>query len=511
MEKSKPVIVFAIISLLLFVSIDYHKLAYAVEFADFSGLNNADAVVSTSFVSGSQTIQAFKVMLAGSPLMVNTYNAESGSIISTGTDLTTECERGATAGSCFGRAMDCSGNTCYILASVTIGTARWRLLNANTNTIIANATGTGAPMNAMDCSSTTCFFAYDNAGAEKFVSINLSTGAEATIIADLGLGGYAGSIKLMTISGVTYYTVTGDIINAWFDIYRTDTLTGCSSAGTQTALDAETDGTYFYVALTGGTIDIRNTSCASVGTIASANLCGGTSIQDIEISGTDLYTYCESNNRIAQTDITNPLSTSLLQIVGCSGATPTLGNYQKPIAYNSVGDSIGCSNFTSDTFRMIFLGAPPSGGGGITEFCQLPENENLLRCVLERNGGALGSNQTSNPIAIETSFCGILIQTGFLDGSNLDHKTNGCGYIMLAITLLIVNSLMVITAIGIAHRFDAIPLFMYLIVTLAIMAGFVLAEWTDVTFFIITVVAIIALASPKIIQTIQGIRGGEVV
>lgn len=447
MKNTIPIIALSAFMILTLLGFDFMtKPAYAVDFVDFSGLNNADATVFTSFTSGGQTINAFKVLLANSPVQVNTYNAGTGALISTGASLTAECERGATAGTCFGRAMDCIGNTCYVLAGVTISaTARWRLLNANTNTIIANGSASNTPLNAMDCTSTTCYFSYDVAGAERFVSINLSNGAEATIISDLGLGTYAGSIKLLTISGITYYTVTGNIINSWFDIYRTDTLTGCSSSGTQTALDAETDGTYFYVALTGGTIEIRNTSCASVGSIASANLCGGTSLQDIEISGTNLYSYCESNNRVAQTDITNPLSASLVQLLSCSGGTPTLGDYQKPIAYSSATDSIGCANFTSDSFRIIFLSGQDfsEDNEGQTGGTCLNVDTNgdgksgtVLDCVGESTSpfdGITGGQNATDITATLTDGIG-LTNCGT---ENPDHETCGSGLFLFLILLLL--------------------------------------------------------------------------
>jgi len=139
-------------------------------------------------------------------------------------------------------------------------------------------------------------------------------------------------------------------------------------------------------------------------------------------------------------------------------------------------------------------------------FCEIPANESLLRCRLEEQGGALGGNFANNPFDISNSSSSILIQVGFLDGSDDNPATNGTGYLLLAIALVIVNTLLWIGTGGAV--FSRSSIFLPALVSLVIVMGFTVGGLVDATALIISILALVALSAPKIVEIISSSRGG---
>jgi hypothetical protein len=150
-----------------------------------------------------------------------------------------------------------------------------------------------------------------------------------------------------------------------------------------------------------------------------------------------------------------------------------------------------------------------------SQFCSIPANQGLLRCRLETTTGnqcishnnpylnQSASNFTNpfNPIA--NTNCLIV---GAANLPNDDIKTNGVGYLFLGITLLLFNILFFIGVIAANNRGVVIgsPIYISALISMSIIAAFTLFQWTDPLILIISVVALIALATPKIIGIIRG-------
>jgi hypothetical protein len=142
-----------------------------------------------------------------------------------------------------------------------------------------------------------------------------------------------------------------------------------------------------------------------------------------------------------------------------------------------------------------------------SDFCEIAGNEFLLRCRAEANGGSLsfGNSTTFNPIGGTNDQL-----VSALGLSNSDIKTNGVGYLLLAVALLLFNSLWIFTVFVMKGRGVVVdnPIYISALISVAIISAFVLMQFTDPLILIVAVVALVALASPKIVSLVSGIRGG---
>jgi hypothetical protein len=147
----------------------------------------------------------------------------------------------------------------------------------------------------------------------------------------------------------------------------------------------------------------------------------------------------------------------------------------------------------------------PSGGGGTIGGidCSLPENENILICRMDSNGAVAGGGAFIVGDAEDgTGVSGILCSLGIADcATNPDIKTNGIGYLLFISGVAVMMGLFFLVSRG---NLLAIPTFIWIISILSLAGAFALAGIIDPVIFIITIVAIIALAVPKIISTIRG-------
>lgn len=131
-----------------------------------------------------------------------------------------------------------------------------------------------------------------------------------------------------------------------------------------------------------------------------------------------------------------------------------------------------------------------------TEFCSLPENFNLLRCVLERGDTTplIGASQLLNESST-TLVCqiGLISCTDFVP-DNPDIKTNGVGYILLFVALGIMIGIFWVASRG---DLGSIPTFLWFIATISIVGLVTALNWIDPTFIIVAIIAVIALATAK--------------
>lgn len=179
------------------------------------------------------------------------------------------------------------------------------------------------------------------------------------------------------------------------------------------------------------------------------------------------------------------------------------GSASQNVVYDTAWDAEGSPNAVNDLTMTVYS---PETAGGSTGFCQNPANSALLRCVLEAQGGALGGNFANNPFDISQSSSNLLIQVGFLDGSDDNPATNGTGYLILAIALIIANVLLFIGTDGRAYQ--SASLFLPALISLVIVAGFTIGGLVDATVLIISIIVVVALSTPKIVSIVGGARGG---
>lgn len=150
--------------------------------------------------------------------------------------------------------------------------------------------------------------------------------------------------------------------------------------------------------------------------------------------------------------------------------------------------------------------SPPitSGGeivGGVN--CSLPENAQKLLCRIGGDGsiGSAGAFVVGDG-SDGTGVSGIACSLGFVDCTvNEDVKTNGIGYLMFIAGVAIMIGLFFIVSRG---NLLAIPTFIWIIGILSLAGAMALFNIIDPVIFIITIVAVIALAVPKILSTIRG-------
>ena len=117
-------------------------------------------------------------------------------------------------------------------------------------------------------------------------------------------------------------------------------------------------------------------------------------------------------------------------------------------------------------------------------------NPETLFCRLQSQGGAF-----SGPTELlSTQFNTIAIQTGIIDGSNPDIKTNGVGYLLLIIAIGIMIGIMWVASRG---QLTEIPTFIWFIGIIALVASFTFMNMVDATILIIAIVVVVAFATAK--------------
>lgn len=151
-----------------------------------------------------------------------------------------------------------------------------------------------------------------------------------------------------------------------------------------------------------------------------------------------------------------------------------------------------------DSNLVVFTVAEPSGG---SEFCEQPENFNLLRCVLERGDTTplMGASEQ-----IDESATNIICQIGLVECTQDEDgnftpiddniQTNGIGYIILVVSLGIMIGIFWVASRG---DLGSIPTFLWFIATLAVVGTITAFDFIDATFLLIAIIAIMALAVAK--------------
>lgn len=164
---------------------------------------------------------------------------------------------------------------------------------------------------------------------------------------------------------------------------------------------------------------------------------------------------------------------------------------------------------------LIYEAIPEGGGGTIggTD-CDLPENQFILICRLGQDGAEVGSAGAFviGNVSQGTGILGIGCTMGLVDCiADPDPQTNGLGLLIFIASIFVIVG-MFYASLGGQNTwalFHGSPIILVLII-IALSAFFTITEIIDPIFLILSIVAIIALAAPKIIGLIQnrGFGGG---
>lgn len=242
-------------------------------------------------------------------------------------------------------------------------------------------------------------------------------------------------------------------------------------------------------------------SCTIVDTITSATMLTGNYIKELSVNthNNEWYVYSKSASATAQASIMS-LSTlnSLTTTLGMAGASMirhsmfSVNNQNKLFLVDS-----------TTTARMYQLdtasgGNPPESDfvGGVD--CSLPANAQTLLCrlhTISANGTALSGATESTT----TSLNNLFIQAGLVEEGS-DIQTNGVGYFIIAIMLGIMIAMF---ALASNMELGKIPPFVWMLGAISVVGSGTAFGLVDTTFFIISILIIIALASMKILSAFE--------
>lgn len=530
METRIPLIALAVLCSVLLMFNDYTKV-YALSHIDLTvaGSQNWSSFVPNSGTSNNQC-RLFTLTTAQKINVINCDNhtilTNNGTLGTTGSScrnngLLIACNLGTGTFS----GLECARLDCF--TKFTNGThqllVRYTHITGFSSVTGFISWGTGSPIDddAIESfstsagDSTTVWFVYQCSGADTdrviaildglaMISSGLVDGAiSCTTASGTGgnLGANSGNDLLTIITGTTrYLAVTTDQAVNNFRKFRLDTnaFVCMFSGATSNQITYDSDNTEFLLmqnAVSGDVVRIENNaSCTNNGSITDVTLgTTGLSLQDGDVNeGRNEFYVSASGSKVIAVNTTNQAKIFEYALAG-SNIIAT-----EAIESNS-SEIIGVSTSTVTRFVIVQEGAGADGDEQLTEFCAIAGNEDLLACF--ETPALVGASEL-----IGDSFQDLFVQVGLIDGSNMNCATNGVGYFMTATALGIM-----IGIFWVASRGDLtnIPTFIWFLASLAIVSAITIMDCLDPVWFIIAVIAIIALAVAKTKSNIFGSFVGE--
>lgn len=146
-------------------------------------------------------------------------------------------------------------------------------------------------------------------------------------------------------------------------------------------------------------------------------------------------------------------------------------------------------------FILNFATAGTSQGSTGVD-CSLPANANILICYLtSQTGGSLGGAGG----IISTGFFNLATNSGLISGSDHNVKTNGIGYLIVAVAISILITIFWIASDG---QLDKIPTFVWFIGIIAVVGSLTAIGFVDPTFLIISIIVVVAFAVSKVSRSL---------
>lgn len=158
-----------------------------------------------------------------------------------------------------------------------------------------------------------------------------------------------------------------------------------------------------------------------------------------------------------------------------------------PYGIVQFGADTWVANSGTTSVTIITDGA---SGGGID--CNLPANADILTCYLQnQTGGVFGGAGG----IISTGMFNVFKNSGLISGTDTNVKTNGVGYMLVAIAMGVMVSMFFIATKG---NMTEIPTFVWFISSIAVIGGMTAIGFVDPTFLIISIIVIVAFAVSKV-------------
>lgn len=155
--------------------------------------------------------------------------------------------------------------------------------------------------------------------------------------------------------------------------------------------------------------------------------------------------------------------------------------------------------------RIIYPDGFVSSGGGNTVNgvdCSLPANQHKLICALGGNATTVGVGGIVSDGIVDLG-CNVI----FVDcDTTADPRENGMGYLVFIASIFVVIGLFYYS---IGKQAFHMPIFIWIVIIIALSAFFTITQMIDPVFLILSVIAIIALAVPKLTSTMRGSTFGS--
>lgn len=282
-------------------------------------------------------------------------------------------------------------------------------------------------------------------------------------------------------------------------------IASCSTIQNTLAFDGVNN--FIWSSEAGSTLQAYNSTGSAIRSITVAGATSG--LQNPQIVGN--FIYFEDLTRAFEfqygTNGTALNSASFANVV----ITPVTSASSFSVGSNGVAVIGAEANAGSSTIFLggITTGNIPSGGGGgggggngcpstTTNCgdvnCNLPQNKAILLCTT--GGGAV----QNGGFFVTTAVNSLLTGSGLINSTNTNVKTNGTGYILVMVAFGVLTAMFWLASGGDLGR---IPTFVWFIASLGVLGMAVGIGLIDVTFFIIGAIAVIALATARILSTLE--------
>jgi hypothetical protein len=413
----------------------------------------------------------------------------------------------------------CGASVCYVVANGGSNNVQWILgFNPLSGATIYNATfdfsASGGAYSAVNdmvggtnsmVVSGSNVYAYAICDAGNYVMVVASGSSQAGLIGDCAGTNFGTGTSLSLVSFSNKIAITTDSASVnGFQIWLTSGGRVCQgvsfTAGTagHLAYSAETDKIY-RTSASSQRVDIMNVNtCVDEGDITSAQSGLTTVLRGIEVNDDRDELYIQSTTTVAVMNLTSTSNLLYTFATGGDSSTPRFktATSEEYVQYATVYDT---------TMRIVQLDSvepAPSSTGGID--CNLPQYADILICRLGGTGtlGSAGAFVVGN-VSQGTGLLGLGCSMGVVDCTTDDNpQTNGLGLLIFIASIFVIVG-MFYRSLG-AKQTVSIPVFVWVIIIIALSAFFTITQLIDPVFLILSVLALVALAAPAILKQVRG-------
>lgn len=488
--NKNDIVMFATVGILSVVLFDFSTIQYASAFGFTSYSNSGSNTYNISNGGG------YIAVVSNSAGNLKTYAQNNPSVL-----LGTLTCAGCTSIAYYGGNFYVSSSTTIIKVGITTSGAPVSLGTLSTTS--------QCQFTQYDISSTGSLICARASSSDNYSIINLGTFAITFTSSNLNSGGHPCNDPQIYFANYDENYLMATCNNNIIATYTIGTstqlhfMTGGTNLPTIPALDQTPDR--FITAVPSNKMGLYSYSTVSgFASIANTTLPGIAS-PTVTLGAYDSVAkrfIVNGNNNVYGLDVSN---NSLLWTIG------------SPYSVSSASTDIRILDLVSNSLTLTYdKGADlyyfldttslPAGTGGTAGQgtttagidCTVPANVNLLICRLtSQTGGNIGGTGG----IIGTGLTNVFVNSGIIDGSNTDVKTNGIGYIVTGVALGIMIAVFWIASKG---QLREIPTFVWFIGTLSVLGSMTAIQWIDPTFLIIGVIGIVALAVAKTKSSIFG-------